>query len=135
MTKLPIQKKNKRLPMNVHGPALKLHRKLYQRKILLVMRFMDAAGLNVHCPRRDQTDNAVQGGKEIVRYLVDSIYLSMTTTFHSEYKVSYLSFFLFVTYGYCYTVLVLYHNTKIFVYCFGMYHNMILTIKFLTVNF
>ena len=63
--------------MNDHGPALKLHRKLNQRKILSDMRFMDAAGLNVHCPRRVQTDNAVGEGKEVVRYIEVSIYLSM----------------------------------------------------------
>ena len=56
--------------MNVHGPALKPHTKLTQRKILSDMRFMDAARLNVHCSLRIQTDNAVKGGKEVVRYLV-----------------------------------------------------------------
>ena len=45
--------------MNVHGPVLKLHTKLNQRKILSDMRFMDAAGLNVYFPRKIQTDNAV----------------------------------------------------------------------------
>ena len=63
--------------MNVHGSALKLETKLNQRKILSDMRFMDAAGLNVYFLRRIQTNNAVQAGKEVVRYLVVSIYVSM----------------------------------------------------------
>ena len=63
--------------MNVHGPALKLHRKLNQWNILSDMRFMDATGLNVHCPRRFKRTLLYRGAKTFVRYLVVSIYLSM----------------------------------------------------------
>ena len=56
--------------MNVHGPALKLHTKLTQQKILSDSAFLHTARLNVTCPGRIQTDNAVKGGKEVVRYLV-----------------------------------------------------------------
>ena len=63
--------------MNVHGPALNLQTKLTGGRFCLTTRFMYTALLNITCPRRNQTDNAVWGGKEVVRYLVVSIYLSM----------------------------------------------------------
>ena len=39
-------------------------------KFCLTTRFMYTARLNIHCPRRLQTDNAVWGGKEVMRCLV-----------------------------------------------------------------
>ena len=63
--------------MNVHGPARNLQTKLTVGRFCLTTRFMYTALLNVTCPGRVKTDNALQGGKEVVRYLVVSIYLSM----------------------------------------------------------
>ena len=37
--------------------------------------------LNIPCPRRILSDNTVLGGKEVVRNLVVSIYLSMSLPF------------------------------------------------------